>query len=87
MSDSKTKANVKVYSTTWCGFCKQIKAYFDSINVKYQDINVEQDRAAAEEMVQKTGQMGVPVTEIGDITIVGFDRPKIDAALKSAGLQ
>lgn len=81
------QAAVKVYSTTWCGFCKQAMAYFDSIGVKYEDINVEQDRKAAEEMVEKTGQMGVPVIEIGDTVIVGYDRPKIDGALATAGLK
>ena len=73
--------NVTVYSTTWCGFCKQAMKYFDSIGVKYNDINVEQDHSAAEEMVKKSGQMGVPVIEIGDDIIIGFDKPKIDTAL------
>lgn len=84
MSDAKT---VTVYSTTWCGFCKQAKKYFDSIGVQYADINVEKDQQAAEDMVQKSGQMGVPVIEIGENVIVGFDRPKIDIALQAAGLQ
>lgn len=77
---------VTVYSTTWCGFCHQAKAYFDSIGVKYNDINVEEDPAAAEAMVKKTGQMGVPVIEIGNELIVGFNRPKVDEALKAAKL-
>jgi len=81
-----SSATVTVYSTSWCGFCHQAKKYFDSIGVKYSDINVEEDPKAAEEMVKKTGQMGVPVIEIGDTTIVGFDRPKVDQALKSADL-
>jgi len=81
-----TTASVTVYSTTWCGFCHQAKKYFDSIGVKYSDVDVEADPKAAEEMVKKTGQMGVPVIEIGDTTIVGFDRPKVDEALKTADL-
>jgi len=81
-----TTASVTVYSTTWCGFCHQAKKYFDSIGVKYSDVDVEADPKAAEEMVKKTGQMGVPVIEIGDTTIVGFDRPKVDQALKTADL-
>ncbi len=81
-----TEATVTVYSTTWCGFCHQAKKYFDSIGVEYTDIDVETDPKAAEDMVAKTGQMGVPVIEIGDTTIVGFDRPKVDAALKTAKL-
>ena len=80
-------ATVTVYSTSWCSFCHQAKKYFDSIGVKYNDINVEEDQKAAEAMVKKTGQMGVPVIEIGDTTIVGFDRPKVDAALETAGLK
>lgn len=83
MSDS---AVVKVYSTSWCGFCHQAKKYFDSIGIKYTDVNVEEDPQAAEEMVKKTNQMGVPVIEIGNTTIVGFNRPKVDEALKSTGL-
>lgn len=74
-------SEVTVYSTSWCGFCHQAKKYFDSIGVKYNDINVEEDHKAAEEMVKKSGQMGVPVITIGDSTIVGYNRPKIDEAL------
>ena len=77
---------VKVYSTTWCGFCKQAKSYFDSIGVKYTDVDVEADPQEAEAMVLKSHQMGVPVIEIGKDIIVGYDRPKIGAALKTAGL-
>lgn len=83
MSDTK---NVTVYSTTWCGFCHQAKKYFDSIGVKYNDINVEEDQKAAEEMVKKSGQMGVPVIEIGKSIVVGFNKPKIDDLLKTAGI-
>jgi len=73
--------NVIVYSTTWCAFCKAAKQYFDSKGVKYTEINVEEDREAAQQIVEETGQMGVPVIRIGKELIVGFDRPKIDAAL------
>jgi glutaredoxin 3 len=73
---------VTVYSTTWCGFCKLAKQYFASKSVEYKDINVEQNPRAAQEMVDKTGQMGVPVIEIGNTVIVGFDRPRIDQALR-----
>lgn len=73
---------VTVYSTTWCGFCKMAKQYFDSKGVKYKDVNVEEDQKAGMYIMQKTGQAGVPVIEIGDTTIIGFDRPKIDTALQ-----
>ena len=90
MSNTQKAADdnrVIVYSTTWCGFCAQAKKYFDSIGVKYQDINVEEDRDAAEAMVEKSGQMGVPVIEIGDDIIIGFDKPKIDIALTAHKLK
>ena len=79
-------SKVTVYSTTWCGFCKMAKEYFKSKNVAFDDINVEEDRAAAEHIVKKTGQMGVPVIEIGNYTIIGFDRPHIDMALQAEKL-
>lgn len=79
-------AQVTVYSTTWCAFCKAAKQYFDSKNVKYNEVDVEQDVAAGQQIVEETGQMGVPVIRIGKELIVGFDRPKIDAALLQAQL-
>lgn len=85
MSDTATNS-VIVYSTTWCGYCHQAKKYFDEIGVEYTDVDVEKDPKAAEEMVKKSNQMGVPVLEIGDTIIVGFDRPKVAAALKEAGI-
>jgi glutaredoxin len=57
------------------------KEYFKSKGIAYKDVNVEEDMAAGMYIQQKTGQMGVPVIEIGDATIIGFDRPKIDKAL------
>lgn len=85
---AKAKDNkVTVYSTTWCGYCTQAKKYFDSIGVAYNDINVENDRQAAEQMVKESGQMGVPVIKIEDSIIIGFNRPQIDAALQAAGLR
>ena len=77
---------VTVYSTTWCGFCHAAKQYFDKIGVKYEDIDVEADFQAAQDMVNKSHQMGVPVIDIDGAIIVGFDKPKIDAALKAKKL-
>lgn len=72
---------VIVYSTTWCGFCKMAKQYFDSRGVAYEEIDVEKDPAEGQKIVEETGQMGVPVIRIGSELIVGFNRPKIDEAL------
>jgi glutaredoxin 3 len=57
------------------------KAYLDGKKVAYKDIDVEKDADAAKALVEKTGQVGIPVIEIGDEVIIGFDRPKIDLAL------
>ncbi len=81
-----TAASVTVYSTTWCGFCKMVKQYLETKKVAFKEIDVEQDRQAGDYIIKKTNQMGVPVTEIGDYTIIGFDKAKIDAALKELKL-
>lgn len=70
-----------VYSANWCGFCHAAKQYFDKLGVAYEDRNVEEDPAYAEEAVRKSGQMGIPVIDMDGQIIIGFDRPKIDAAL------
>lgn len=75
-------APVTIYSASWCAFCHMAKHYLDGLGVKYKDIDVEHDAAAAVELVKKTGQAGIPVLEIGDSVIIGFDRPKIDTALR-----
>jgi glutaredoxin len=62
------------------------KEYLKSRNVAFKDINVDEDQAAAKEMVAKTGQAGIPVLEIGEATIIGFDRARIDSALEQYNL-
>lgn len=73
---------VKVYSTPTCPYCHMAKEYLKANNVPFQDINVAADEKAADEMQQKTGQLGVPVIEIGNTIIVGFDKDAINEALK-----
>lgn len=77
-----TNTNVTIYSAPWCAFCHAAKQFLDHLNVKYKDINVEEDHQAAMELVQKTGQAGIPVLQIGDETIIGFNRPAIESALR-----
>ena len=72
---------VIVYSATWCGFCHAAKQYLDKLGVKYEDLDIEADQKYAQEAVSKSGQMGIPVIDIDGEIILGFDRPKIDAAL------
>jgi glutaredoxin 3 len=77
---------VKVYSTNTCPWCDKAKEYLSSINVAYETVNVAADKAAAMELVKKTKQMGVPVIQVGEKYIVGFDKNGINDALKEAGL-
>ena len=78
--------SIKVYSATWCAFCHAAKQYFDKLGVKYEDRDVEGNPQYAVEAVTKSGQRGIPVIDIDGDIIVGFDRPRIDAALKSRNL-
>jgi glutaredoxin-like YruB-family protein len=70
--------NVTVYSTPTCGYCHQAKKFLSERGVNYTDIDVSRDREAAEQMVNLTGQMGVPVIVIDGEVIVGFNRPRIE---------
>lgn len=82
MNDAATtNKTVTVYSADWCAFCKAAKDYLDGKGIQYEEKNVEKDPAFAQEAVDKSGQMGIPVLDIGGEVIVGFDRPRIDAAL------
>ncbi len=73
--------NVKVYSTSTCPWCIRAKQFLKDNNIIFEDKDVSMDHQAAEEMVQKSGQMAVPVLDIGGEIIVGFDKEKIKAAL------
>lgn len=69
---------IKVYSTPTCPYCVQVKKYLRSKNIDFEDIDVSVNPKAAEEMIEISGQMGVPVVQIDDQVIVGFDKAKID---------
>jgi glutaredoxin 3 len=85
MADSDNKPNDKVviYSASWCAFCHMAKQYLTGLKVPFKEVDVEHDHDAARALVEKTGQAGIPVLEIGDETIIGFDRPRIDLALRA----
>ncbi len=77
-----TKHKVKVYSTPTCPYCVMAKNYLKENKVDFEDVDVSKNSGAADEMVEKSGQMGVPVIIIDDKTvIVGFDRPALKKAL------
>lgn len=73
---------VKVYSTPTCPYCVMAKQWLESKKVPFEDVNVAADHQAAMEMVEKTGQMGVPVIEVDGQFVVGFDAESIEKLLK-----
>ncbi|MFA4989536.1 MAG: glutaredoxin domain-containing protein [Candidatus Omnitrophota bacterium] len=73
--------NVKVYSTPVCPWCIRVKQFLKDNNIVFEDYDVSNDRLKADEMVKKSGQMGVPVLDIEGEIIVGFDREKIKQSL------
>lgn len=74
--------SVTVYSTPTCPYCVMAKNYFKQNNVPYTDFDVSRDQNAAREMVEKTGQMGVPVIDIDGKIIVGFQPEVFQELLK-----
>jgi glutaredoxin 3 len=75
---------VTIYSASWCAFCHAAKDYLDKKGIKYTDKDVDSDMAIAQEAVKVSGQTGIPVLNINGTVIIGFDRPRIDAALATA---
>jgi glutaredoxin 3 len=73
--------NVLVYSTPTCPYCIRAKQYLKDSGIAFRDIDVSADETAGEEMIKKSGQMGVPVLDIEGEIIVGFDKPRIQQAL------
>jgi glutaredoxin-like YruB-family protein len=78
-------ADVKIYSTPTCPYCKMAKEFLKEKGIEYDDIDVSQDRALAEEMISKSGQMGVPQIEINGKIIVGFDKDALEKELSGEG--
>ncbi len=77
MADKK----IVIYSTPTCPYCKRAKDYLSQKGIPYTDINVAADKDKTKEMIQKSGQMGVPVIVVDDEVIVGFNQGKLDELL------
>ena len=73
---------IKIYSTQSCPWCKRAKAYLDEKSFKYENVDVALDEKAQHEMIEKSGQMGVPVIDIDGNIVIGFDKEKINELLK-----
>lgn len=77
---------VKIYTTSTCPFCRMEKEYLDSRNIKYENVFIDDNEESAKEMISISGQMGVPFTVVtkddgSQVTVLGFDREKINQAL------
>ncbi len=73
---------VKIYTTPSCSYCNIAKKYFRENRVPFTEFDVSRDQRRADEMVRKSGQMGVPVIDINGKVIVGFNQPEIEKSLK-----
>lgn len=82
MDTSETKdTNVTIYSTPVCHFCHAAKEFFDANDVEYEEYDVAANAEKRQEMIDLTGQMGVPVIKINDDVVIGFDEPKLKELL------
>lgn len=88
MSDTTTP-DITIYSTTWCAFCHTEMQWLDKLGIPYVAKDVEADKDAYDELLAKNGGnfQGVPVTDIKGDIILGFDRPKIQAAIEKHAIQ
>jgi glutaredoxin-like YruB-family protein len=77
--------NVKLYSTPTCGYCHQAKRYLAERGVEFTEHDISVDRAAAEEMIKLTGQVGVPVITVDGEVVIGFDRARLEQLLAKGG--
>lgn len=76
---------IVLFTSPTCSWCTRAKAYFRQNRLAFREVDVSKDRKAAEDMVRRTGQQGVPVVLINNRPVVGFDRQKIEALLAGAG--
>lgn len=81
MAEEKKQKKVIIYSTPTCHFCHMAKEFFGEHEIEFTDYNVLTDLEKRREMMEKSGQGGVPVITIGDDTVVGFDQTKISELL------
>jgi len=75
-------AKVTIYTTPTCVWCGRVKEFFKENGVKYTEVDVTKDPAKAQEMIEKSGQMGVPVVDIGGDIVIGFDKARLKKLLK-----
>lgn len=74
-------ANVTIFTTPSCVYCKMTKEFFKNNNINYEEKDVSTDTKARDEMIQKSGQLGVPVVDVDGKLVVGFDKAKLSELL------
>jgi glutaredoxin-like YruB-family protein len=84
-TNEKPQKRVTVYSTPTCSWCNTLKGYLKKHRVKFTDVDVSKDQRAADELVKRSGQMGVPQTDINGEIIVGFNQARINQLLDIQG--
>lgn len=77
---------VTIYSTRTCGFCHAAKQYLNGLGVDYDEIKVDEVENGPQKLIEKSGQLGVPVLDFDGDVIIGFDRPRIDLLLREKKL-
>ena len=80
-TDTSNEVQAVIYSTPVCHFCQAAKEFFKENDVTYEDINVAENAEKRQEMIEMTGQMGVPVIKIGNDVVIGFDESKLKELL------
>jgi glutaredoxin 3 len=78
---TKTAPRIIVFSTPSCGWCRKVKSYLKEKGFRFRDVDISKDSRAAQDVVRKTGQTGVPVILINNRPIVGFNKTEIDRIL------
>ncbi len=73
---------VQIYSTPTCAYCVMAKEWFKENNIEFEEFDVSQDEKKRNELIEKTGQMAVPVIIVGEETIIGFDKAKLSELLE-----
>ena len=82
---SSAQKKTVIYTTPSCVYCRMAKEFFGKNNIAYEERDVASDLAARDEMLKKSGQMGVPVIEVNGAIIIGFDQPRLREALGITG--
>jgi glutaredoxin 3 len=77
---------ITIYSTRTCGFCHAAKQYLNGLGVKFDEVKVDEVENGPQKLIEKSGQLGVPVLDFDGDVIIGFDRPRIDLLLREKSL-